>query len=86
MTIQSPCVARCGLNDDDFCLGCFRHIDEIVGWGNTSDTNKKEILGKLLSRKQQFEGERNSQVLSRSKWLESESRISAQNASLTIKK
>ena len=86
MTIQSPCLARCGLNDDEFCMGCFRHIDEIVGWANTSDSNKSKIIAKLITRKQQFEGERNSQILSRSKWLESESRIMAQHASKTLKK
>ncbi|MGM8892154.1 DUF1289 domain-containing protein, partial [Psychrobacter sp. 1Y1] len=38
--MQSPCVAKCGLNDEDYCMGCYRHIDEIVGWGQASDERK----------------------------------------------
>ena len=28
----SPCVRKCTLDDDDICVGCFRHIDEICAW------------------------------------------------------
>ncbi len=72
--IQSPCVARCGLNDEDYCMGCLRHIDEIVGWSQASDERKLEILASLPARKKALEGE-NNQLLSRAKWLESEARL-----------
>lgn len=72
--IQSPCVARCGLNDDDYCMGCLRHIDEIVGWSQASDERKLEILASLPARRKALEGE-NNQPLSRAKWLESEARL-----------
>ncbi|WP_372871016.1 DUF1289 domain-containing protein [Shewanella sp.] len=72
--MQSPCVARCGLNDEDYCMGCLRHIDEIVGWSQASDERKLEILASLPARKKALEGE-NSQPLSRAKWLESEARL-----------
>ncbi|AZQ09877.1 hypothetical protein STH12_00738 [Shewanella khirikhana] len=72
--IQSPCVARCGLNDEDYCMGCLRHIDEIVGWSQASDERKLEILASLPARKKALEGE-NNQPLSRAKWLESEARL-----------
>ena len=73
--MHSPCVARCGLNADDYCMGCFRHIDEIVTWSQASDEQKKQICDKLADRKQQFSGDGNSQKLSRAKWLEAEKRI-----------
>jgi len=73
--MHSPCVAHCGLNDDDFCMGCFRHIDEIVAWSEANDEQKQHILDSLASRKQQFLGDSNNQILSRAKWLEAEKRI-----------
>lgn len=45
--MRSPCVARCGLNDEDYCMGCFRHIDEIVAWRDTSDAEQAAIIEQL---------------------------------------
>ncbi|MCK8044109.1 DUF1289 domain-containing protein [Shewanella sp. 1CM18E] len=73
--MQSPCVARCGLNDEDYCMGCYRHIDEIVGWGKASDERKAEIWQNINARKTNMQGGENSAILSRDKWLEAESRI-----------
>ncbi|QYJ77743.1 DUF1289 domain-containing protein [Shewanella acanthi] len=72
----SPCVARCGLNDDDYCMGCFRHIDEIVAWRTSTEAEQQAIVDKLASRKADFVGEENQHTLSRAKWLEAEARIS----------
>ncbi|MDD8057619.1 MULTISPECIES: DUF1289 domain-containing protein [Shewanella] len=73
--MHSPCVARCGLNEEDFCMGCFRHIDEIVTWSSASDEQQQQIIDKLADRKQQFLGETNNQTLSRAKWLDAEKRL-----------
>ncbi|MEH6462748.1 MAG: DUF1289 domain-containing protein [Shewanella psychromarinicola] len=73
--MHSPCVARCGLNDDNYCMGCFRHVDEIVIWSQASDAQKKQIGDSLAARKQQFLGDSNKQTLSRAKWLEAEKRL-----------
>ena len=73
--MHSPCVARCGLNADDYCMGCFRHIDEIMTWSQASDEQKQQICDSLAERKQQFLGDSNNQTLSRTKWLEAEKRI-----------
>jgi len=73
--MQSPCVARCGLNDDDYCMGCYRHIDEIVGWGKASEARKAQICSKLEQRKMDMVKSENSAILSRAKWLEAEARI-----------
>ncbi|MCL1065333.1 DUF1289 domain-containing protein [Shewanella olleyana] len=73
--MHSPCVAKCGLNDDDFCMGCFRHINEIVGWGKASEDKKQAIWQKLPLRKEQMKGNNNSQVISREKWLKAQAEI-----------
>lgn len=48
--IQSPCIRNCCLNDSDICVGCFRHIDEILQWGSASEQRKKEILIQVKNR------------------------------------
>ncbi|ABZ77375.1 protein of unknown function DUF1289 [Shewanella halifaxensis HAW-EB4] len=73
--MQSPCVAKCGLNDEDYCMGCYRHIDEIVAWSQASDEQKTQIWLKLAERKTQMQAGENSTVLSREKWLEAEQRL-----------
>lgn len=50
-TNQSPCIRECCLDRQDVCLGCFRHIDEIVGWQSRSDEEKKKILINCQKRK-----------------------------------
>lgn len=71
----SPCVARCGLNDEDYCMGCFRHIDEIVAWRDATDAERAAIIARLAERKALFQGGENQQALSRAKWLEAEARL-----------
>ena len=31
---DTPCIGICTLNEQDVCIGCNRHIDEIVQAGN----------------------------------------------------
>lgn len=79
--IQSPCVAKCGLNEEDICMGCYRHIDEIVAWGSADDGYKAGVLEKLSVRKNNFDevennrASRNTSVISRQKWQEAEARL-----------
>ncbi len=42
--IESPCIRKCTLDDNDVCVGCFRHIDEICAWGSASNDRRREIL------------------------------------------
>ena len=30
---DSPCIGTCTLNERDICIGCGRHIDEIISMG-----------------------------------------------------
>jgi len=48
--ILSPCIRNCCLSQQDICLGCFRHIDEIVGWRSLSVANKQAVLLKCRER------------------------------------
>ena len=50
-TIQSPCVGNCCLDDEDICLGCFRSMDEILGWSASSDEERRAILNETVSRR-----------------------------------
>ena len=68
-------MAHCGLNQDDFCMGCFRHIDEIVAWSGASNKQKSHIIAKLPLRKAQQQGGENTQLISREKWLAAEKRL-----------
>ncbi len=50
-TINSPCVRNCCLNEKDVCLGCFRHINEIIGWQAFTEEEKIVILEVCTKRK-----------------------------------
>ncbi len=53
--LESPCVACCRLNSDKLCVGCYRHITEIVDWNKRSDVENAAILQKVALRKAQAE-------------------------------
>ncbi len=48
--VKSPCVRNCCLNEQDICLGCARHLDEIIGWGSYTDAQKIEVLKRTAER------------------------------------
>ncbi len=39
--MDSPCIASCKLNADKICIGCYRHIEEIVDWNKRSDAEQR---------------------------------------------
>jgi len=49
--IASPCIGICTLDDDEYCLGCRRHIGEIAGWIRLSEDERRRILGELPGRR-----------------------------------
>ncbi|NQY36910.1 MAG: DUF1289 domain-containing protein [Alteromonadaceae bacterium] len=49
--VQSPCIRNCCLDLEDYCLGCFRHLDEITGWRECSIKEKQAILARCEQRK-----------------------------------
>ena len=55
-SIASPCVDICALDDNDICIGCFRHGNEISQWGKYSDEEKLEVLKRTHLRSQGYTG------------------------------
>jgi predicted Fe-S protein YdhL (DUF1289 family) len=49
----SPCVRNCCLDEHDICVGCYRHIEEIIGWRSKSESQKVDILLLCAQRKDQ---------------------------------
>jgi predicted Fe-S protein YdhL (DUF1289 family) len=52
--INSPCVRNCCLNEEDICLGCFRHLNEITGWAAMTDSEKQQVLTNCELRSKQI--------------------------------
>jgi len=50
--VQSPCINICDLDDDSICLGCYRAIEEIAGWGMLDNSEKLEIIEKSEKRRE----------------------------------
>jgi len=49
--VESPCIRKCTLDDDDICVGCFRSLDEICAWGSASNKQRHEILEQATARR-----------------------------------
>ena len=47
----SPCISMCGLDTNKVCMGCYRHIDEILAWRDYSDVEKAAVITKTIERK-----------------------------------
>lgn len=48
----SPCVRDCCLDEQDVCLGCGRHVDEILRWRQSTASEREAILANALRRKE----------------------------------
>ena len=57
--ITSPCVRNCCLDRQDMCVGCYRMLDEIVGWGDASTERRAEILNRCSLRAEKSDLEKN---------------------------
>ncbi|MCV2883840.1 DUF1289 domain-containing protein [Aestuariibacter sp. AA17] len=51
ISIQSPCIGNCCLDEDDICIGCRRSLEEITRWGSASEEERISILSAVESRK-----------------------------------
>lgn len=49
--VESPCIRKCTLGDDDICVGCFRSLDEICAWGGASNNQRREMLELAIARR-----------------------------------
>ncbi|MBU2277268.1 MAG: DUF1289 domain-containing protein [Gammaproteobacteria bacterium] len=53
--MDSPCIASCKLNSDKICIGCYRHIEEIVDWNKRTEAEQLTIIASLSERKRQID-------------------------------
>ncbi len=51
MTIESPCIGVCALDDDGRCMGCLRSADEIASWTAMSDEQRQFVVRDLERRR-----------------------------------
>lgn len=50
--LNSPCDGNCRLDfNTKICMGCYRTMDEILGWINFDDAKKEEIFKLVEQRK-----------------------------------
>ncbi|WP_394125702.1 DUF1289 domain-containing protein [Vibrio hepatarius] len=52
-TFPNPCVRNCCLDENDICLGCFRTLEEILHWSQSSNKEKQTILARCKQRRAQ---------------------------------
>jgi uncharacterized protein len=50
--VPSPCNSVCRMDAEGlYCIGCFRTLDEIAGWGGFDDGQRRSIWDTLRRRK-----------------------------------
>jgi predicted Fe-S protein YdhL (DUF1289 family) len=49
-TNLSPCVSICKYDDNNYCIGCRRHMTEIFDWLDYDDKMKLAILEDIKER------------------------------------
>ena len=54
-TVASPCINICDLDDDSICVGCYRAIEEIAGWGMLDNAEKLDVLELAKKRREAAE-------------------------------
>jgi len=50
VTITSPCVSICFLDENDICQGCYRSAQEITDWSVFSNQEKKVVMDSVKKR------------------------------------
>lgn len=71
--IESPCVACCKLDSAKVCLGCYRHMSEIVDWNRRSEAELAAIMQNVAARKAQYQQQDLSKIttsaITQAEWL-----------------
>lgn len=49
--VASPCVNVCRM-EGDYCVGCWRSLDEIACWSRASEERRRLILAAVAQRRQ----------------------------------
>jgi predicted Fe-S protein YdhL (DUF1289 family) len=48
--VLSPCILICRLNSENYCIGCWRHLDEIRDWSQMNIQEQQRIMQDLEAR------------------------------------
>lgn len=49
--ISTPCINICRMDEDNrYCIGCFRTLEEIKQWATLSETERQTIMAQLDTR------------------------------------
>src|SRR5262245_14461051 len=48
---RSPCNRTCTLDDEQVCLGCGRHVDEIVAWSSMDSAAQWQVIERSAGRR-----------------------------------
>lgn len=49
--VESPCIRRCTLDEDDICVGCHRSMAEIMAWQGMTDEERTQALARAAERR-----------------------------------
>lgn len=49
---ESPCVRNCCLDEAEVCIGCGRHVQEILAWSAADDREREAILVRAAARRE----------------------------------
>jgi len=50
---SSPCIGVCALDDNGYCIGCWRSMDEISRWLSLSEQQRSVLVDTILPQRQQ---------------------------------
>ena len=57
--IATPCIKLCIVDGESgLCLGCFRSLKEVAGWGRMSDEERVAIMAGLADRRSRIRPEK----------------------------
>ncbi|MDP8985099.1 MAG: DUF1289 domain-containing protein [Pseudomonadota bacterium] len=54
----SPCINVCALDSYGICVGCYRTMAEIAGWGQMNPAEQWAVLNRAAGRRPDAAGER----------------------------
>lgn len=50
-TVETPCISKCCLDEEDICLGCHRTLEEITSWLTVDDETRERYMKNIEKRK-----------------------------------
>jgi predicted Fe-S protein YdhL (DUF1289 family) len=54
--VPSPCISVCRMDESvEYCVGCWRTLDEIAAWGSMDDEGKRRVWALIAQRARESE-------------------------------